>query len=321
MRRRGLVGSFWPTRKQELLLRAAIAQKDEDARRAWRELQPLDVEALESGAFPVLPLLYRRLRDIEPDDPRLARLRGTYRKTWYRNQLQLARIAGEVAAARESDDRPLVVGDAARASYYPELGLRPILETGVLLGPEHAPGYLFPSNRTEVAEEVWRRARDVRVGDSVLPVPEPADLLVFVVGAGARRTRPAGVQWLVDVHAIVVSGPAVDHELIEVLAATALLSPARDAFDYLARVTGHERVAALRDRLASEAPTRRDRVAHRLAGSVSPTLGHYLRTTAAQPLPRAVLGLPGFLQQTWELERPSDVPVAALKRGLARLRL
>jgi hypothetical protein len=321
VRRRGIVGSFWPTKKQELLLRAALARRDEDVLSAWRELQPLDVEVLEEEVFGALPPLYRRLRELVPDDPRLARLSGTYRKTWYRNQLQLSRLAAELAAARESGRRPLVVGDAARATYYPELGLRPIIDPGLLLEPGQAPSYVFPSNRAKQAEELWRAAREVAVGETALPVPDPADQLLFVVGLGARKTWPASVQWLVDLHAI-VSSQAVDHgRLIENLAANGLLTPARDALGYVAMVSGDEQVEALRDRTASRVPTRRDSIAHRLAGTVSPTLGHYVRATSAQPLTRAAIGLPRFLQDAWELERGSEVPVAALKRAFARLRL
>ncbi len=321
MKRRGVVGSFWPTRKQELLLRAALAKRDEDALSTWRELQPLDIAALEEEVFGALPPLYRRLRELSPDDPGLARLSGTYRKTWYRNQLQLSDLAVELAAARESGKRPLVVGDAARVTYYHELGLRPIIEPGLLLEPEHAPSYVFPSNRAKQAEELWRRAREVRIGETTLPIPDPADQLLFVIGLGARKTWPSSVQWLVDLHAIVSAQP-VDHErLTENLAANDLLSPARDALGYVASVSGDEQVEALRDRIALRVPTRRDGIAHMLAGTVSPTLGHYLRATSTQPVGRAAVGLPRFLQDAWDLESQSEVPIAALKRGIARLRL
>ena len=88
MRRRGFSGDFWPSPHHELLLQAGLAS-EERAREAWARARPdLDLPALEAGCFDVLPILYRRLRDWGEDDRTIrSRLKGTYRKIWYANQL------------------------------------------------------------------------------------------------------------------------------------------------------------------------------------------------------------------------------------------
>ena len=97
MRRRGLTGSFWPTRRQEALLRLALAAEI-DVERYWRELEQLEIETLEEGTFALLPLVHRRLEQAGVDDARLPRLAGTYRSTWVRNKMQLDRLPSVLEA-------------------------------------------------------------------------------------------------------------------------------------------------------------------------------------------------------------------------------
>ncbi|MGH9917269.1 MAG: nucleotidyltransferase family protein, partial [Nitrososphaerales archaeon] len=61
-------------------------------------------------------------------------LKGVYRRTWYRNRLQLARLAGAVEGLRGAGIACLVVDDAALLSgYYGSFGERPLQRTGVLV--------------------------------------------------------------------------------------------------------------------------------------------------------------------------------------------
>src|SRR5919204_89486 len=53
--------SFWPSREQKLLLRAAVLDGDAGAD-AWRRLRPeFRIDGLESSSYALLPLLYRQL--------------------------------------------------------------------------------------------------------------------------------------------------------------------------------------------------------------------------------------------------------------------
>ena len=112
----------------------------EQAAARWQALQPLDVTTLETGSFPVLPLLYERLREAAPDDPRLPRLFGTYRSVWYRNQLLLDRVAVLLPLLRQrAHVEPLLVGGmAALLRWYPRLGLRPVPQIELIVEREAA---------------------------------------------------------------------------------------------------------------------------------------------------------------------------------------
>jgi hypothetical protein len=135
MRKRGLTGSFWPSRRQEALLRLALVP-DVDVERSWRDLQPLEIETLEAGTFALLPLVYLRLQDAGVRDPRLPRLSGIYRSNWVKNQLQLERLPSLLAAMTDAGIEPLVVGGPSIATrYYAQLGLRPILQLEALVPP------------------------------------------------------------------------------------------------------------------------------------------------------------------------------------------
>lgn len=187
MRRRGLTGSFWPSRRQEALLRLALAP-DVDVDRAWRELQPLEIETLEEGSFALLPLVHDRLVAAGVEDARLPRLAGTYRSTWVRNQLQLERLAQLLEALAAAGSPPLVVGGAAVAArYYAQLGLRPIVQLELIVAPEEAAraGSVLSRNGWRIASR--RPGRTSRLVNATAPVTA-----VLHEGAPAYFSGPSG---------------------------------------------------------------------------------------------------------------------------------
>ena len=131
----GLAGSFWPSRNQKLLLRAALSA-DESAARAWHELRPrFDLDRLELGSFPLLPLVRRRLERLGIDDPDAARLAGISRRTWYLNQVRLDAVAPALRVLEGVAAEPIVVGGwELPARYYGgDFSLRPVEELNVLV--------------------------------------------------------------------------------------------------------------------------------------------------------------------------------------------
>jgi Uncharacterised nucleotidyltransferase len=131
----GLEGSFWPSRQQKLLLRSAL-DTDEPAVHAWRELRPqFDLDRLELGSFPLLPLVHRRLERYGIDDPYVPRLAGISRRTWYLNQLRLDALAPALGVLEEVGTEPIVVsGWELPAHYYGgDFSLRPVEELNVLV--------------------------------------------------------------------------------------------------------------------------------------------------------------------------------------------
>jgi hypothetical protein len=209
-------------------------------------LQPLDVTALETGSFGLLPLLYERLQEVEPDEPQLPRLFGTYRSVWYRNQLVLERLAILLPLLRRrTSAQPLLVGGmSALIRWYPRLSLRPLPQVDLLVEQEvvadvvKVAGYAGwrPAQQalrlTRLRDESGRllvihhglplsvagplhqdglrlfrgRALELPETEAVPLVLDAGDELLFTCAAGARTVALPSCQWLIDVHHLLQSG-------------------------------------------------------------------------------------------------------------------
>jgi hypothetical protein len=242
-------GSFWPSATQRALMQVALGPAAQAAVR-WQALQPLDVTALETGSFGLLPLLYERLREVEPDEPRLARLFGTYRAVWYRNQLMLERVAVLLPLLRQRGPvRPLLAGGAsALLRWYPRLGLRPLPQVELIVEREAAAETVKVSTyagwrpaaetrgSTVLRDESGRvlvihhgpppavvgplghegltslreRALELSSVDGTPLVLDPADELLFACATGARTAPVETFQWLIDVDRLLHSAEAPD---------------------------------------------------------------------------------------------------------------
>jgi hypothetical protein len=137
-RARPAAGSFWPTPRQRLLLRAALWQ-GERAAAAWRQVRPsLDLDVLEPGSIVLTPLIYRKLVELGIDDPDLQRLKGLYRRAWYENQLLVEQLDRQLAALAEAGVESLVLaGPPLVLRFYGDLGLRRLSSLDLLVR-EHA---------------------------------------------------------------------------------------------------------------------------------------------------------------------------------------
>src|SRR6476661_5923141 len=82
----------WPTRAQELILRAALLQ-GEPALASWNEWQrSVNLDVIDYGSHRVVPQLYRNLQRHGVKDPLLERLKGVYRYYLYKNEILMHRI-------------------------------------------------------------------------------------------------------------------------------------------------------------------------------------------------------------------------------------
>jgi Uncharacterised nucleotidyltransferase len=160
----GLEGSFWPSERQKLLLRTAFCDGEAGAE-AWRRLRPrLDLDRLELGSFPLLPLVHRQLERLGIEDSYLPRLAGIRRRTWYLNRLELEQVAPALRALEEHGVEPVVVGGwELVANYHGDMGLRPVDGLDVLVRPGQA-----DAARRALAEAGYDRPRRAAGGLALL---------------------------------------------------------------------------------------------------------------------------------------------------------
>src|SRR5262249_54730428 len=122
-----------------LALRAAI-WSGERSLQSWEEWKQLvDFDDVDGGTVRLLPLIYRKLLAQNVQDPLMGRLKGLYRRTWYRNQLVFHRSAEMVALmARKGIDALLLKGPALVLQYYKDPGVRPMDDFDLLVRPSQA---------------------------------------------------------------------------------------------------------------------------------------------------------------------------------------
>ena len=248
MKEPGLDGSFWPSERQKLLLRTAFCGNEASAE-AWRRLRAqLDLDQLELGSFPLLPLVHRQLDRLGIDDVYLPRLAGIRRRTWYLNHLELGELA---PALRAFDDRgvELVVvgGWELLAHYHGDAGLRPVDGLDVMVHPRQADaarraladaGYdesrgamggrarFTASNRRTCTvhrrlareysvpergvelEDLWEETFEMPLGKTTVRALGPTDELVRICLDGARAGTLPNVLWVADALAVVQADTA-----------------------------------------------------------------------------------------------------------------
>lgn len=126
---------MYATHRQELLLKAALLA-GEPAVHAWQNWQALvDFEQqLDIGSFRLLPLLYHNLRNLGVDDPIMSRLKGIYRREWYKNQVMFHAGAKVLQTLHAADINTMILkGAALTVRYYQDYGLRPMGDFDVLV--------------------------------------------------------------------------------------------------------------------------------------------------------------------------------------------
>jgi hypothetical protein len=129
----------WPTRAQELLLRAALLER-EPALESWSEWKrTVNIEVIDYGSHRLIPQLYRNLQSYGVKDPLMERLKGVYRYYLYKNEILMHRVGTLLAAFRDAGIETMVLKGAALIPlYYRESGLRPMLDADVLVHAHQA---------------------------------------------------------------------------------------------------------------------------------------------------------------------------------------
>ena len=129
----------WPTKTQELLIRAAILRGNE-AIDAWQEWTSIvGINEIDDNSRLLLPLLYKNLRDHNINDPSINIYKREYRSTWFKNHLLYKNATLPLQSFHNAGIRTLLIKGAALTTlYYKDLGLRPMKDIDVLVHPEDA---------------------------------------------------------------------------------------------------------------------------------------------------------------------------------------
>ena len=134
--RAALAAACLPSRRQELLIRAAVLE-DGTAARAWEQWKreagddPLDV-----GSERLLPLLHRNLLRLGVDEPRL---REAYRRTRTTNEQIFLATAPLLQRLQRAGVRTMLLkGAALTVAVYRDHGLRTMHDIDVLVPRAHA---------------------------------------------------------------------------------------------------------------------------------------------------------------------------------------
>lgn len=317
--RTGLVGSFWPSPQQELLLRAALLD-EEQSLQAWRLLEPsLDVQRLERGSVVLLPLLYEKLQGRRSTEEFVPRLKGVYRQVWYRNQVGLDALRDLLSSLRGAGVDTIVLGESALITrYYRRLGVRPLDRPSVLVRPDRkadalhalaASGWDVSARGSARSRQVERAGAEQRrsctVCWRVIAELERARLwdtthaaevrgvqtatldatheLLWTCLAGARTGSSSNVQWVADAFTILqAAGSEVDWQRLvaDAVAGRSALR-LRDAVGYLTAVLDAPVPDEALRELDATPSSGRERLAHRIAGRGGMLLGNFPPTVAA----------------------------------------
>jgi hypothetical protein len=133
--------SFLPSSEQALLLKAClIADPGSAATALQRWIEQLEIDEMDPGSFQLVPLLWKRATAMRWRLGELTgRLRGIYRYSWLKHQIQLRGITRVLHALDDGGVRVVLLhGTALSQMVYEEPVCRPSAIVSVLVPHEQA---------------------------------------------------------------------------------------------------------------------------------------------------------------------------------------
>ena len=128
--------AFFPSLKQELLLKAALLGEKEAAS-AWEQYGAyINRETIDHASQRVLPLLYQNLNSLGITMEQKNFLQGVYRNYWYSNKLLFNKIQPILNQLKNADIKVMLLKGAALTyggRYYSSQALRPMSDIDIMV--------------------------------------------------------------------------------------------------------------------------------------------------------------------------------------------
>lgn len=172
-------GLCWPDSHQRLLLRVLCGDPEKAGANLDEWRRSSDLERLDAGSLALMPLLHRRIAQLELSTSLAPLLRGAYRWRWCQNQLLLHETLPVVAGWRAAGVPVLALKGLALLDRYGDLGLRALSDLDLLVPRPHTPTLL-----RALATAGWRP----RVDDGPSPA-HPEDRMATTHAASFVRGR------------------------------------------------------------------------------------------------------------------------------------
>lgn len=127
-------GTWRPTALQELLLDAALGDRERAAAAFAEWVAATGFDDVDGGSFRVLPLVATRFEELGITGSWSAHLRGVLRRSWYENHVMLhATLPAIDELQRAGIDVVVLKGGALGVLAYPGIGSRPMDDLDVLV--------------------------------------------------------------------------------------------------------------------------------------------------------------------------------------------
>jgi hypothetical protein len=192
--------------------------------------------------------------------------------------------------------------------------------------------FVLPHAEAESNDDFFRAAVPVDVDELHLATLGPADMLLHLVVHGLWSGSSANVRWCADATTVVRhAGDDLDWDrVLDQTVRRDLVIPVSNGLRFIEDVCDAPVPARVINELAKVEVPRRTRRAYRLIlqdpsgpavlGGLRGTQAYWARQSAKWGPLRAARELPAFLQDNWNLERPSQVPVEAVRKAVKRIR-
>ena len=183
-----------------LLFRAAVLNEPEALEnwQRWLNLHDLEKTNLDVISYRLLPFIYFNLANQEIDHPKMAKLKGVYRRAWLENQIVLQKIIPFIKSL-QTDGIPILLMDDVTSilRLYDSQGVRRLYSLDILVRPSDIPKILDILKDQDIWPKVSFGERYLIVEASLeiwSPFPQPITL-TWRVTSSIKTHEQALVNW------------------------------------------------------------------------------------------------------------------------------